>query len=169
MTLVFRHGQGLGQFPGTHHIQLTDDSQSFAQSQLWRAYLDAYSLLVFRRGAQLTLARHDAVREGGTIHKTVLGDVQPVVVHRIECSLLCSHFQTMGNGRPLVAQLVFAAYHAVVIVDVCARLHGLGHFTIPVGAVGRHHLVLRNLGAAVFRQDVDDKVLAECGVILQIE
>ena len=117
---------------------------------------------ILRRG----VFRH-AVGESRTVAVTVLGNVHPVVIHRIIDTLLAIQLQAMGNDLPFVTRRLSVALHAVIVVQHLSNTELSFHRTGPVQAIVSIHPVGDDLLPSHLH--VEHHLFAERGVIFYIK
>ena len=160
------HVDGTLRLPVAESIASTHDGQTLEEAQLWCANLDADGLCIFGLRTHLALAGCYTLCEGRRIEKCIFGDVDPVIVGGIACTLGGYEFQAMGYREPFTTRLLVTTHHTVVIVHVCIGLHGLTQLAHPVAPVKRAHLVLFCL---TIQKDVYCQFFSERGLVFKIQ
>ena len=139
---MLSHLKGALGFPITQCLSGTDDSQTLVVAQLWCTHLQAYRLGVAGLCAHVPLASCYTVGKGRGVHKGVLRDVKPVVIDGVTRAFGGCKLQPVWHHKPLCAARLVTAHDTIIVVDVCAGLHGLAQFACPVVTVDGPHLVL---------------------------
>ena len=163
---MFRHIHRALCLPVAQDAAVAEDRQPFEVTQLRGAHLQAHGLVVVALLTGLLLTGCHALGERRRIEEGILGDVDPVVIHRIAGTLGSHQFQTVRLCQPLRPCLLLTAHHAVEVVDTLVGLHGLVQLAHPMESVERPHLVLFGLPLC---EDVQHQFLSKGRLILKIE
>ena len=160
------HVDGTQSLPVTQCITCSDDGQSLVVTQLWGAHLQTYRLGVRCLRACVQFPGSHTLRESRRVEEGILGDVYPVVVHRIAYPFLGSKLQTMRLHEPLRPFQFVTTYNTVIIVHLTGGSYRLADLCRPMDTIECTHLML--FGFTV-RQDVHHQFLAEGGLVLQMK
>ena len=165
VVLMLGHVLCLQGFPVAQLVSRTQYGQPLSLFQLGGTHFEPQRAGVVSGGQWLGMLPVDAVCESRCIEVSVGGRVHPLVISHIVVGFLGTDIYGVEQGLPLLTIALGTSRHAVVILQLAGSL-GYVHVGIPLGAVGRGHLVSFHM---VSVKDIDHQGLAKDGSVIYIE
>ena len=148
---------------------LATQHQVLVASELRCAHVDDSSLAKAGAGELAHGSLGKAIGECAAVEVAVLGQVEPVVIDGVTLSLGAREHETVRHRLPLMAHLLVATIHAVVVVDVTSAHSGIAHLASPSPSVGSGHLVCPVQEVELAVVNVQHYLLSKDSLIVKIE